>query len=517
MNAPNAISSQAAAQLSLGGFVLKLAAGELLTPDGELAGLRKQSLQVLLLLGERAGEVISKDELMNAVWPDVVVGEGSLTQTIADIRRVLGDAEHRLVRNVARRGYMLVPDETANEAPPLSIAVLPFMVEGAAADRTESDEWLADALRGDLIAELTRMQDSLVVSRETTASYKARDTDPRHVARELCVCHIVRGSLRHEGSAMRLSLALINGENGIQHWSETFMIDRSQLPQTLADLAVRLTRALMPEVFRATVERRAALSTLEVTADDLAMQANSLWFRGFTAANFREALSLYDRAIALDANNMRAWAGIAPTIGHAFLNDWMTDRAEVQHRIEEAAQRMMAVDPERMQTFVARSLSFFLREDWSSLLRLVDAFVARHHHPNAFGARGMVLIVTGDADGAVAALETALHLSARDPIRSEWQYRLAMAHFMATRYDLASDWSQTAELANPNLPWPPIHAAAMHMLGDGIGAQRAVEQHVERHPTFSISHIVRRLPGDNPRLVEARDRLIAILTQLGLR
>ena len=69
------------------------------------------------MFGRRAGQVVSKDELMDLVWPDVVVGEGSLTQAIADVRRALGDTEHRLVRNVARRGYMLVPGGGADDAP----------------------------------------------------------------------------------------------------------------------------------------------------------------------------------------------------------------------------------------------------------------------------------------------------------------------------------------------------------------------------------------------------------------
>ena len=102
--------NEAANRLELSGFVLDLNGGELLTPEDELAGLRKQALDVLLVLGARAGQVVSKDELMSRVWPDVVVGEGSLVQAIGDIRRVLGDTEHRVIRNVARRGYMLVPE-----------------------------------------------------------------------------------------------------------------------------------------------------------------------------------------------------------------------------------------------------------------------------------------------------------------------------------------------------------------------------------------------------------------------
>jgi hypothetical protein len=98
---------------------------------------------------------VGKSELMDRVWPRSVVGEGSLTQAVAEIRRVLGDTEHRLLRNVARRGYMLVPD-APGDVPALSIAVLPLTVEGRGADV----EWLAEALHGDLIDELTGLQDT---------------------------------------------------------------------------------------------------------------------------------------------------------------------------------------------------------------------------------------------------------------------------------------------------------------------------------------------------------------------
>ena len=96
--------------MALGSFVLDLEHGELRSGDGGLAGLRKQSLEVLLILGENAGHVVSKDQLLSRVWPRVVVGEDSLTQVIVEIRRVLGDREHRLVQTVARRGYLLAAD-----------------------------------------------------------------------------------------------------------------------------------------------------------------------------------------------------------------------------------------------------------------------------------------------------------------------------------------------------------------------------------------------------------------------
>lgn len=113
------------ARLALGGHVLDLARGELLDAQGEPSALRAQALALLCVLGERAGEVVSKDELMRRVWGGVIVTEDSLVQAVGDIRRVLGDSGHRVVRTVPRRGYLLQLEEApkatsaseASEAP----------------------------------------------------------------------------------------------------------------------------------------------------------------------------------------------------------------------------------------------------------------------------------------------------------------------------------------------------------------------------------------------------------------
>ncbi|MCK6430706.1 MAG: winged helix-turn-helix domain-containing protein [Burkholderiaceae bacterium] len=511
MSEPNA-RERSPDRLALGGYVLDLAAGELLTPERQLAGLRKQALEVLLALGRRAGQVVGKDELMDLVWPRVVVGEGSLTQAIAEIRRALGDAEHRLVRNVARRGYMLVAD-APGDAPELSIAVMPFTIEGVAGE----GDWFADALHGDLVGELTRMHGTLVIGRGTMATYKDRAVDPRQVARELRVRHVVLASLRHEDAIVRLSIALVDGASGVQRWTETFVAERARLPQMIAELAMRIGRALLPQLYRSAVERRAALSALEVSADDLAMRAAVLWYRGLRADNLAEALQLAERAVALDPDSARGWFCITFIGVHALLNGWVTDRAAMVCRIDEATAQLERLDGDAFSTHQAKVIQSFVKQDWMAMLRLAETWAERSQHPNAFGARGYALLLHGRADEAVAALERALRLAPREPVCAEWQYRLAMAHFVAERYELACDWAQTAALTNPNLPWPPVHAAAMHRLGHAEEAGRVFSDFLARHPAFTSMHVAERLPGDEPRLAEARERLLGSLKALGLR
>lgn len=243
-------------RLFLSGFVLDLAAGELLTPDRQLAGVRKQALEVLLLLGARAGQVVGKDELMRAVWPDVVVGEGSLAKAISDIRHVLHDHDHRLIRDVARRGYMLVPDpapldqspavpaatdsnfalgqtRALRRAPLTALTVLlvgivaliavaawlnnerqrnpaalsasplgsqvpsvSLVVLPLKAESGTAEDWFADAITTDLTTSMGRMSGSFVIGRSTAFTYKGKEVDPRNVARELGVRYVVLGSTR---------------------------------------------------------------------------------------------------------------------------------------------------------------------------------------------------------------------------------------------------------------------------------------------------------------------------------
>jgi TolB-like protein/DNA-binding winged helix-turn-helix (wHTH) protein/Tfp pilus assembly protein PilF len=585
MNGQTTPAEMAANRLRLGEFVLDRAAGELFTADGQLAGLRKQALDVLVVLSRRPGQVVGKDELMRLVWPNVVVGEGSLTQAIADIRRVLGDGEHRMIRNVARRGYMLVPETLPagaierlgvdsapsapaaapdagarawplrwmlaviipvvliatgawvtglirseatpswhtpttlaraplpRDVPPLSIIVLPLAIDGGAKDM----EWFADALHGDLVIEVARLHNSLVIARDTAATYKGKAVDPRQVAREMGVRHVVSGSLRQEGAKVVLNLALIDGETGVQRWAETFTTERAALAQAVGDFAVAIERTLAGQLFRSTVERRSALSPTEVTADDLAMQGYALWYRGVTRENVAAARELFERAVVMDPDSARAFAGINFTANSILLNSWAPDRAAQIRRVEQASAQLERLDRDGHYTYNARALQLFLKRDFPALLQLTSEWIERYRLPLSFGAHGAALNMNGRFDDAVAPLERALRLSPRDPFRFEWQFRLAMAHFGAGRYELARDWSQAAATSNPAALFPPIHAAALHRLGRLDEAQRAFDEHMHRHPEFTSARIAARMPSDDPAFAEMRRRLVESLRALGMR
>src|SRR3990170_4843069 len=110
------IDLKSAETITFGGFVFLAKSRELRTVEGKAVDLRSQSAEVLSALAARPGEIVSKDALMQAVWPDTFVTDDSLTQCIADIRRALGDDAHVIVETLPKRGYRLSADrsEVAN-------------------------------------------------------------------------------------------------------------------------------------------------------------------------------------------------------------------------------------------------------------------------------------------------------------------------------------------------------------------------------------------------------------------
>lgn len=106
--------------LGLGECIYNLTSKEVSGPDGQSRPLRAQSAQVLDVLAERANEIVTKDEMFEAVWPGVSVTDDSVTQCIADIRRAIGDTDRTILRTIPKKGFQLIATHTApspNKAP----------------------------------------------------------------------------------------------------------------------------------------------------------------------------------------------------------------------------------------------------------------------------------------------------------------------------------------------------------------------------------------------------------------
>src|SRR5882672_8191835 len=223
------------------GFRLDRRAGVLFRRDerGVFAPLAigSRALDVLGVLVERPGDLVSRDEIMSAVWPETVVEDSNLPVQIRALRRVLdqGRAEGSCIQTVARRGYRLVATVTrraadvgsdtaavlASGAPALprpSIAVLPF----ANMSGDPEQEYFVDGMVEEIITALSRIRWLFVIARNSSFTYKGRAVDVKQIGRELGVRYVLEGSVRKGGNRVRITAQLIDAITGTHLWADRF-------------------------------------------------------------------------------------------------------------------------------------------------------------------------------------------------------------------------------------------------------------------------------------------------------
>jgi len=222
--------------------------------------LRPRLMQVLLLLAERAGEAVSRDEFGDLVWHPSVVTDNALTSCISELRRLLDDerAEATCIETIPKRGYRLiarieplVAESSGSPTQRPSIAVLPFDDLGS-----DSRFALADAMHHELLTLLARHPDLRVISATSVRRYRSTEKPPPQIAAELAVEFLLEGSVQQHGDRVRVNAQLINAGRDAHLWARAYQRDLSM--DNLFAVQVEITReiaeslklALLPEADR---------------------------------------------------------------------------------------------------------------------------------------------------------------------------------------------------------------------------------------------------------------------------
>jgi TolB-like protein len=403
---------------------------------------------------------------------------------------------------------------STRSAATLSIVVLPFANEGAA-----EDAWFADSLSADIALELSRASGSSVIGRDTAASYRGRQVDPREVARELNVRYVLLGSARRSADKVRIEARLVDGDSGIQKWGERFDLDRNELARAVDDIALRLARSVGVELYRSAGAAAVLLPPSAVRADDLAMRGLSVYFRGASPENFREALALFEQAVAEDPRSVRGWGGVTFINYLQYAYGWTDDREKARRRVEEAAARVNQLDSGDFFAILALATMALMNRDWNGLLAVADRIVERFPgHPTGYSNRAAALLFLGRFEDMLAPNQRALDLSPRDTQAPLRMWQRAFALFALGRNAEAADWARKSAAANARLPLPaPTLAAALARDGKRDEAARILAEHMKQQPGFSAERIAAILRSDQPEFVAARGQLVDALREIGLK
>jgi adenylate cyclase len=264
-------------------WTLDCGRGTLTAETGDIA-LRPKSFEVLRYLIENAGRLVSRDDLLNAVWPGVTVTEESLTQCVSEVRNALDEPGQRIIKTVPKRGYVFaVPVNSEHHgerqvavSPPLasralddpSIAVLPF----ANLSGDASQEYLSDGITEDIINGLSYFSNLSVIARSSSFSYKGRAIDVREVGRQLGVRYIVEGSVRRMGDRIRITADLVDAQSGVRRWAERFDRELGDIFAIQDGITHSIVRIVVAHLGNAEGERVSRKLPNSWTAYDLLMQ-----------------------------------------------------------------------------------------------------------------------------------------------------------------------------------------------------------------------------------------------------
>ncbi len=411
----------------------------------EPVALGSRALDLLRLLAERQGELLSKDLIMEMVWPGVAVEESNLSVQISALRRILdqGRSQGSCIQTIPNRGYRFVAPVSRSglEAPhqpalPLpdkpSIAVVPFQNLSGDPDQ----EYFVDGMVEEITTALCRIRWLFVIARNSSFTYKGQAVDVRQVGRELGVRYVLEGSVRRAGSRVRIAAQLIDGITGAHLWADRFDDSLGDVFALQDRVASSVAGVIEPTLQAAETARRADYPTTDLTAYDLYLRAYAMVWS--SAVRIPEALDLMEQAIARDQKYGTALA-FAALCCHRLVIDGRSDDPPVD-RLKgiDFARRALDIggdDPEIL-AYAALVLASF-GEDIGAMTALVDRALALNpNYARGWGISALLRLWADQPDLAVEHVNTALRLSPIAKVSPVFLI-LGAAHFFRRRFDAA--------------------------------------------------------------------------------
>ena len=373
--------------------------------------------------------------------------------------------------------------------PRLSIVVLPF----ANLSNNQEDQYLAEAITGDVTNDLSRIPEMIVISRTTAAAYGNVATDVRQIGRELGVRYVLEGSLRRAGRRVRVNIQLIDTESGVHVWAERFDHDTDDLFALQDQITSQIAVALNQEL----VEAEAARPSNDPDALDYILRGRAAFYssKGTTREGMAQAIGHFEKALSLDPASIDTKALLAVALAGRVLEQLSETAAEDIGRAEQLVEQVLAASPRHALAHFAKAQILRAQRQYEAAIPEYEiAIAANRNWVIAIAALGLCKFLAGRVEEAIPAQEQAIRLNPRDPRLPNWYWRIGMVHLLQSRVDEAIVWLERARSVNPRLPGPHAWLASAFMLnGNTI---RAAEELAE----------ARRLSGDRRYASIARFR-----------
>ena len=456
----------------------------------------------------------------------ICISASAYDQVRGKIEVEFADMGEQNLKNIARpvRTYKVVRDGIVSEkkagattpgaapAPRLSIVVLPFAnISGDA-----KQDYFVDGMIESLTTDLSRIAGSFVIARNSAFSYKGKSPDVRQVGRDLNVRYVLEGSVQRSGKRLRVNVQLIDAETNNHIWAERFDKPVVDLFDMQDEIVARLANTLGAQLMEAEAQR--AQRSQSPDAMDLYFQGRACMNRGISPEHTMQARGFYERALALDPENIEALVGVGivdVTFGPGFLAD---DRAARLASAEAAANQALSLAPNHaMAHLLLGVVKIFTHRAPQGIAECERATAMDRNLADAHAWIGLGKYFSGRAAETEPHIREALRLSPRDIFAFRWMWILGLAKFQLNADAEAAAWMRLSLEANRNQPIGHfLLGAVLAHLGLADEARAAVQAGLGFDPGFTIHRFSVGESGNDPTYLAARARLTEGLRMAGV-
>jgi TolB-like protein len=421
--------------------------------------LEPQVLSLLIHLVRNRVRMVTKDEIVTAIWQDQAVSDASISSRIRSARQAVGDdgARQAVIQTVHGRGFRFVAEVTvlqsavatsdslASDLPDHpggrpSIAVLPFRPLGMSPDLAI----LGDAIPHEIIEALSRLRWLAVIARGSSFRFRQADTDLDLVSTALAARYVLSGIIESPDHTVAVTLELTDTSSREILWADRLVAPTDEIGELRARIVAHLVAALETHI-PLNEARLARLSD----PDSLDAWANYHVGLGhlyrFTKADTALAQACFERSVVADPHFARAHAGLSFTsFLDAFLRQ-VPDPVPAARNARRHAERSLELDPLDPFANFTMGRSFWLTDEPDVAAEwLARATALNPNYAQGFYASAFTAMLTGDASAAFAAVDTSLHLSPLDPLLYGFHGVRAQILIQQEDHHAAARWADRA-------------------------------------------------------------------------
>jgi TolB-like protein/lipoprotein NlpI len=459
--------------------------GQRLWRGKERVTLTPKACSILCYMVKRAGRLVTRNELLEALWPDTFVQPDVLKSHILDVRSALGDDARNpsFIETQQRRGYRFIAavQDSAAREPKRSIAL-----EEAAAERAEREasiavlpfsdmssskecEYFSDGLAEEIINALTKISGLKVIARTSAFAFKGQNKDIRRIAAALGVANILEGSVRKERNRVRVAAQLIAASDGSHIWSGSYDREMTDIFAIQDEISHAIAEALETKLGRPVKRQARARQPANPEAYQAYLEGR-YYMHQVTATGIGRALECYQRAVRLDPGYALPHAGMAERVYYQAIYLSARPREIVPAALASLA-RALQLDPSASDAHLARGIfSAFYEYNWKAAdEHFAQAMELDPACPRVRTARSFwFLSPTGRLDEALAEIKRAVNL---DPLSSVVRNRECwVLHCMRK--------AEALERARATLQMFPAHpvcsfSGSLVFLGQGLHEEAA--------------------------------------------